>query len=117
TWMNRYGLARVSVCSPIVSVGNPAKNVDAILALLNQVADSDVVVLPELCISGYTCRDLFRSQTLLQSVERETSRLAIACKRRKQLVIVGAPMAVGNERFNCAVAINDGRIIGIVPKQ
>jgi NAD+ synthase (glutamine-hydrolysing) len=114
--MTPYGFARVTVCSPVVTVGNPKANCDAAIAALDAAKDSDVVVFPELHMSGYTCGDLFRSETLLKAVLDQTLRLALSCQHRNQLVVVGAPVAVGGELFNCAVAINGTKFIGIVPK-
>lgn len=115
--MNRYGFARVTVCSPLVTVGNPQKNVDAIIAMLDRVPDSDVVVFPELCISGYTCNDLFRQRALFEAIEQAVLKLGQHCHNKNQLVMVGAPVPVGNELFNCAIVIQGTKIIGIVPKQ
>lgn len=115
--MNQHGFARVSVCSLKVAVGNPVKNVDAILAMLDQVRESDVVAFPELSVTGYTCRDLFRSDHLVKRAEAEILRLALACNGRNQLVVVGAPVAVRNELFNCAVVINQTKILGVIPKR
>lgn len=115
--MNRFGFARVTVCSPVVTVGNPGKNMDSIIAMLDRAADSDVVVFPELCVSGYTCNDLFRQRTLFEAVEAAVLRLCQHCHSKNQLVLVGAPVPVGNELFNCAIAIQGTKILGIVPKQ
>jgi NAD+ synthase (glutamine-hydrolysing) len=68
--MNKYGFVRVGVGSPIVSVGNPRLNLVAIRDLLDKMKDCDIVVLPELCITGYTCADLFRQQLLLTETEQ-----------------------------------------------
>lgn len=115
--MNRFGFARVTVCSNICTVGNPKKNVDDILRMLDRATDSDVVVFPELCVTGYTCADLFRQRRLMDACEAEILRLTLHCKGRNQLVLVGAPVAVGNDLFNCALAISGTSILGVVPKQ
>ncbi|MBL8850187.1 MAG: NAD(+) synthase [Planctomycetaceae bacterium] len=117
--MNQYGFARVTVASPLCVVGHPRKNVEAILAVLEQLGDStpDVVVFPELCVSAYTCRDLFRQQQLLDECEQAIAALAAAEGNTDRLMFVGAPVPVGAQLFNCAVALWNGRIVGIVPKQ
>lgn len=115
--MNRYGFARVTVCSPTVTVGNPKKNIDDTIAMLDRVPDSDVVVFPELGVCGYTCNDLFRQRQLFEAIEQEVLRLCLHCNGKNQLVIVGAPVPVGNELFNCAIVIQGSKILGIVPKQ
>ena len=56
--MNKFGLVSVACCSPQVAVGNPRKNADTIIEMVKKL-DYDVIVFPELCITGYTCADLF----------------------------------------------------------
>jgi NAD+ synthase (glutamine-hydrolysing) len=85
--------------------------------VLGQVADSDIVVFPELCVTGYTCADLFGQTRLLEAGRAAAERIARATEGRAQMVVVGLPLAVGNSRYNTAVVIGDGRILGIVPKQ
>jgi NAD+ synthase (glutamine-hydrolysing) len=114
--MNRYGFARITVASPICSVGNTQKNADAAIDVLDQVKDSDVVVFPELNITGYTCGDLFRQQLLIENAESAVQKIAASCTGQK-LVFVGVPIAVENQLYNCAVAIYRKRVIGAVPKQ
>jgi hypothetical protein len=116
--MNReHGFARVTVCSPEVVVGDPEANLHNTIEMLTKHSDSDVVVFPELGITGYTCGDLFKQQTLLNAAEKALEDLAIWSERRKQLIFVGAPLRHDTELFNCAVAVNDGQIIGVTGKQ
>jgi NAD+ synthase (glutamine-hydrolysing) len=81
------------------------------------VRDSDIVVFPELGITGYTCADLFGQTALLDAGLREAQRIAEATRGRRQLVVVGLPLAVGNSLYNCALALAGGAAIGIIPKQ
>lgn len=112
--MNRFGFARITVVTPACAVGNPKQNVAEINRVLTDLRGSDIVVFPELCITGYTCGDLFKQQNLLEAAED-----AIRSIRppTDQLIFVGAPVPIGNELFNCAVAIQNTKILGIVPKQ
>lgn len=115
--MNKYGFARVTVASPLCSVGNPQKNAAEIISVLEQIQDSDVVVFPELCISAYTCRDLFRQQRLFDECEKAVAKIVSAEYKSDRLVFVGAPVPVGGSLFNCAIAIWNNRVVGIIPKQ
>jgi NAD+ synthase (glutamine-hydrolysing) len=115
--MNQYGFIRITCASPRTAVANPAKNADEILRVLDQAVDSDIVLYPELCVTGYTCADLFGQSTLIEAGIRATLRIARATVGRAQLVVVGAPVPAVNSLFNCAVVIGDGSILGIVPKQ
>ena len=113
--MDKFGFARVAVCSPRVAVANPVHNADQILQMQSRLGDAEVIVFPELCVTGYTCGDLFRQTLLLQSAEAAVARIARESSPR-QILFIGAPVAVGNELFNCAIAISQGRVVGIVPK-
>jgi NAD+ synthase (glutamine-hydrolysing) len=113
----RFGFVRVTCARARNIVANPEANADAIIAVLEQVADSDVVLFPELCVTGYTCADLFGQTALLEAGTQAALRIAGATAGRAQLVVVGLPVAVGNSLYNAAVVIADGGILGIVPKQ
>ena len=115
--MNEYGFVRITCASPRTAVANPTKNADEILRVLDQASGSDIVLYPELCVTGYTCADLFGQSTLIDAGIGATLRIARATVGRAQLVVVGTPIPVGNSLFNCAVVIGDGSILGIVPKQ
>src|SRR5262249_39307592 len=115
--MNRYGFVRITCVSPRTKVANPAANAAEISRVLSMMPGSDVVVFPELCVTSYTCADLFAQSVLLHAGLRAIEEIARATAGRAQLVVVGAPIPVGNSLFNCAVVICDGAIRGIVPKQ
>ena len=115
--MNKFGFARITVASPICSVGNPDKNKDEIISILKRTRDSDVVVFPELCITGYTCADLFRQKLLLDKAEEAVTKIAKEHDFADQLIFVGAPVPVGGQLYNCAIVMHEGTILGIVPKQ
>lgn len=111
-------LIRVACCSPEVFVSNPVKNRIEILKAINKHAkNADVIVFPELSITGYTCKDLFLKEELLNSSLKEVITLAKEIPRNK-LVFVGCPLQLSNGKIvNCAFGLNDGVIKGIVPKQ
>lgn len=113
----KFGLARITSAVPRVSVANPVANTLEILSMLGELSDSDVVLFPELCISAYTCGQLFHQDALLDETERQLLKLAAEMPVKEQLLIVGAPLRLGAALYNCSVVINDGRIIGATPKQ
>jgi NAD+ synthase (glutamine-hydrolysing) len=115
--MNRFGFVRVTCASPKVVVGDPAANAAETVRVLETVPDSDLVVFPELGLTGYTCADLFGQTALLMAAEKALATVVEATKGREQLVVVGMPAALRNSLFNTAVAIADGAILGVVPKQ
>jgi NAD+ synthase (glutamine-hydrolysing) len=115
--MNRYGFIRITCASPRVTVADPTANAAEIIRLLTLAAGSDLVVFPELSVTGYTCADLFGQSVLLQAARKAIRQIARATTGGPQLVVVGAPIPIGNSLYNCAVVLGDGAILGIIPKQ
>jgi NAD+ synthase (glutamine-hydrolysing) len=115
--MNKHGFVRLTAASIRTGVADPAANAEQILHVLSQVPDSDVVVFSELGVTGYTCADLFGQTALLKAGERAVLRIAQATRDRRQLVVVGLPVPVGNSLYNCGVVLFAGQVLGIVPKQ
>ena len=114
---NEFGFFRVSAAVPKVIVGDPVANATEMLHMLPGMADSDLIVFPELALSAYTCGDLFHQRTLLDQCLEQIDRIATDAPNREQLILVGAPLALDGALYNCVVAINDGRVIGVMPKQ
>ncbi|MEQ9078406.1 MAG: NAD(+) synthase [Sandaracinaceae bacterium] len=112
------GFARVSVAVPVVRVADFDGNVAHTLSLLERAHGQGdaLVVFPELGLCGYTVRDLVLDQHLLESCERALEALLEASLERSPLAVVGMPIRVGGGVFNCAVAFQRGRILGVVPK-
>jgi NAD+ synthase (glutamine-hydrolysing) len=112
------GFARVSVAVPVVRVGDFEANVDHTLALASQAHDAGaaLVVFPELGLSGYTARDLFLDNHLDQACTRALARIVEASRALSPLLVVGMPLRVGVGVYNVAVAVQWGRVLGVVPK-
>jgi NAD+ synthase (glutamine-hydrolysing) len=115
--MNPHGFVRITCAAPRTTVGDPAANASEIVRILSQVEDSDIVLFPELCVTGYTCADLFGQSILLNAGIRALEAIVQATRGRSQLVVVGAPIPVANSLYNCAIVIGEGAIRGIIPKQ
>jgi NAD+ synthase (glutamine-hydrolysing) len=115
----RFGFVRVTCARTRTVVADPEANADAILEMLDEdeVAGSDVVLFPELCVTGYACADLFGQVALLEAAVAAAARIVGATAGRAQLVVLGLPVAAGNSLYNGALAIADGQALGIVPKQ
>ena len=112
-----YGLVRVAAVVPQVNVadveGNTAHIIEAIDQAVKQGAH--VVVLPELCVTGYTCGDLFANNLLLAAAEQAVDTLRYHYKDTPAMIVVGAPLRSNSHLFNCAVVINDGEM-WVIPK-
>ena len=114
--MREFGFVRVTAATPRVVVGDPAANANNILNLIGRMPVSDVVVFPELSITGYTLGDLVQQQLLLDAAKEETEKLAQEIPDEFGIVIVGLPFQVGNALYNCAAVLSGGRVIGLIPK-
>ena len=113
----RHGFFRAVAVAPVVEVGHPAANAEAILAAYEAASDvsAGVVVAPELAVTGYTCEDLFTTDQLLEDARRALTALAGAT--RDAMLFVGAPWRLTDGRLvNAAFACQGGRILGAVPK-
>ena len=110
------GFVKLTSCVPAVHIAEPEKNAEEIMQML-QAADGDIIVFPELCITGYTCADLFFQSALLAAAESAVLRIAAFTKESiPGIVVIGAPLVCDNRIFNCAIVIQGGKILDIVPK-
>ena len=112
-----YGFMRVAAVVPRVNVADVEGNVAHIIESLDNAvtAGAQVVVFPELCLTGYTCADLFGNDLLLDAAEQA---LVMLCERYRNvpvMAVVGAPLRCSGHLFNCAVVINGGSM-WVVPK-
>ena len=109
---------RAVTASPIISVADIRENIAGIKGVLDEIMqlNPDMVVFPELSVTGYTCGDLFHNNVLLKGSLQGLSELSRICPKELPLLIVGAPIAFRNAVYNCAVGITHGKIIGIIPK-
>jgi NAD+ synthase (glutamine-hydrolysing) len=112
------GMVKVRAASIKVHVAGVEENKGAILAAVQEAEGSGVkvLVLPELCLTGYTCGDLFLSKSLQKKVESAVHEIALWSKGHSILFAFGAPLAKGNCLYNCAVVVEDGAILGVIPK-
>lgn len=114
----RHGFARVAVCVPRVRVAEPAFNASSTLELARQVDGEGAVLalFPELGLSAYSNQDLFQQDALLDATESELASLVAASRELRPILLVGAPLRVEESLCNCAVVVQRGRILGVVPK-
>lgn len=116
--MDKYGIMRVGAAVPNVKVGDPVYNERQIVSLAAQASEQgiEVIVTPELSITGYTCADLFNQPLLLEAAKETTLQLADDTKEMNVMIVVGLPVVYSGRRYNCGVVIYQGEIVGIVPK-
>ncbi|NOQ41678.1 MAG: NAD(+) synthase [Desulfuromusa sp.] len=113
-----FGLLRIGVATPEMRVADVDFNLAKIrkVVRLAQEKKCRLVLFPELCLTGYTCADLFFQQQLQQKVEEALLKLAQLSAAEDITLVVGAPVSVSGRLFNCAAFISGGEICGLVPK-
>ena len=113
-----YGYIRVAAMTPEVRVADTEYNAEEVKKLIDEAVENNVkiAVFPELCITGYTCGDLFLQSSLLQSAENEIAEIIDYTEFKDIVVVVGFPMEYEGKLYNVAAVINAGSVLGIVPK-
>ncbi len=113
-----YGYVRVAAAVPQIKVGNPFFNAEEIANLMERGAAEgvSVMVFPELCVTGYTCADLFHQKNLLDAAKSALSSILERTKAFDMLAAVGLPVEADSQLFNCAAVFHKGKILGVVPK-
>ena len=114
----KHGFVKVAAVTPDIRVADVAYNKDQIISKLGEAANegAKVIVFPELCITGYTCSDLFLQDLLLREARKAIVDIAEATRNIDALVFVGAPLCVDGELYNVAVSMNRGKILGFTTK-
>ncbi len=113
-----HDFIRVAVGIPSVRVADPAYNADQMIALIREAVERKaiLVLFPELGLSAYTCEDLFHQRALLDGCRDGLAKILAASASWPIMAAVGMPLEVDHLLYNCAVLINRGRVLGVVPK-
>ena len=114
----KYGFVKVAAAVPAVKVADVDYNVQQIESIIAQAEGRgvEVIVFPELCITGYTCQDLFKEQLLLDRAESAIITLLDFTRKLDIISIVGLPVIINGLLYNCAAVIQSGQLLGIIPK-
>lgn len=114
----KYGFVKVAAAVPHVRVADCKYNTEQIENLMAQAEGQGIEVLcfPELCVTAYTCQDLFHQQLLLEDAEAALLKLMAFSHSLNVVTIIGAPLSLDGVLFNCAVVIHRGKIVGVIPK-
>jgi NAD+ synthase (glutamine-hydrolysing) len=115
----RYGFIKVAAATPNIQVARSNYNTDKIIELIDMALKDDIKILvfPELCITGYTCGELFFQDTLLKSALEQLNRIISFTEGKDIFVTVGLPIAKEGKLYNCAAMIQNGKLLGLVPKK
>ena len=114
----KHGFIKVAAAVPAVKVADVEYNIQQIESLIAQAEGRgvEVLVFPELCITGYTCQDLFKEQLLLDRAESAVIALLDFTRKLDVISIVGLPVIVNGLLYNCAAVIQGGQLLGIIAK-
>ncbi|TCK98414.1 NH(3)-dependent NAD(+) synthetase [Natranaerovirga hydrolytica] len=116
--MKNHNFIKVGAASPKVKVGDVLYNEQAIIQSIDNALDNHVSILtfPELCVTGYTCGDLFFQSALLEEAIHSIERIRLKTKDLPIFFVIGAPIEVKGQLFNCSIGLCEGKVLGIVPK-
>lgn len=114
----RHGFIKTAAGTPKIQVADCVYNAGEILKLIRQMETegAKIMAFPELCITGYTCQDLFWQTLLLDSAREQLIWLAKETSQVDALIIVGLPWEYNGKLYNVAAVLNRGTILGLVPK-
>ena len=113
-----HGFVRVAAATPVVHTADPVANADEHIALIAEAGEQgvDLLVFPELSLTGYAIDDLLMQDALLDEVEAQMRRLAVAAGNANLTAVFGAPIRQGDALYNCAVVTANAKILGTIPK-
>ena len=116
--MKDYGFVRVAAAVPVVSIADPKRNAERICELIDKAEEGQVSLLafPELCVTGYSCADLFGQNLLIEAAEKAVADIARHTEGLAVTVVIGVPLRFAGHLYNCAAVIGRGKIHGLVPK-
>lgn len=114
----KYGFVKVAAATPKIRVADCEFNANQIIAQIKETQQNgaSLVVFPELCVTGYTCSDLFLQSTLLKAAENAVEKIVKETDNLDIISIVGVPIPHRQSLFNCAAVIYKGEILAVIPK-
>ena len=116
--LKEQGFVRVGAVVPKLKIADTEFNCNEIIKQIEVASNNkiQIAVFPELCVTGYTCQDLFEQDTLLEEAEKALNKILDYTNNLDIICIIGMPIKAENQLFNTAVVIQKGKILGIVPK-
>ena len=115
----KHGFIKTAAVTPKIKVADTKYNAEQICKKMDEAieAGAKVIVFPELCITGYTCGDLFLQELLLEQAKEELLNIAAHTQDKDALVFVGLPMEKEQKLYNVAAVLKDGDILAFIPKR
>lgn len=114
----RQGFIKVAAVTPKIKVADPVYNGTVICEEMEKAWENGakIIVFPELCLTGYTCGDLFLQQLLLEESSRQLFKVADATRGKDAVVMVGLPLERDGKLYNVAAVLQNGEVLGLIPK-
>lgn len=114
----KQGFIKVAAATPNIKVADVDHNLEEICRLIDETVanGAKVIAFPELCVTGYTCGDLFSQDVLLKKAKEALKEIVAHTAGKDALIFVGLPYVVRNKLYNVAAAINNGELLGMVTK-
>jgi len=114
-----HGFVKVAAITPKIKVANPIYNAEKIIELFEEADENGakIIVFPELCLTGYTCNDLFLQEIMLNQAKKQLMRIVESTDGSDALVFVGLPMERDQKLYNVAAVLQNGRILAFIPKK
>ena len=114
----KHGFVKAAAVTPKIKVADPEYNGEEVCRKLEEAygRGAKIIVFPELCLTGYTCEDLFHQEILLEGARKALGRVKETTAGKDALVFVGLPITRDGKLYNVAAVLQDGRILGMVPK-
>ena len=114
----RHGFVKVAAVTPDIRVADVGYNCEEICKKIKEAEKNGakIIVFPELCLTGYTCGDLYAQDILIREAEKALSRIAKMTEGTGTLVVVGVPVAFEGNLYNAAAVLNDGKILGFTTR-
>ena len=114
-----HGFVKVAAVTPKIRVADPAYNAQVVCEALQNIYEkgAKIIVFPELCLTGYTCNDLFLQERLLEEAKIALQTVKRVTEGQDALVFVGLPLERDGKLYNVAAVLQDGEILGFIPKR
>ena len=115
----KQGFVKVASATPRIRVADPVYNAQVICEQMEEAVShgAKIVVFPELCITGYTCGDLFLQNLLLEEAKEALLRIMVQTAKLDAVILVGLPIEKDGRLYNVAAGLNQGDILGKIPEK
>ncbi len=115
----KHGFVKVAAVTPKIKVADPAYNAKQICVCMKDAVEkgAKIIVFPELCLTGYTCGDLFLQELLLKEAKEQLMLIADESEGSDALIFVGLPMEKDHMLYNVAAVLQDGEVLAFIPKR